>query len=142
MLTIYRRHQKECAHRSEGRKYRRCRCAIWVDGFLEGREIRKSLDTGNWEKAQDIVREMEATGREPKPVQEPMTIQAAEDKFLEDTKAQKLSESTVYKYRLLFKQLKAFAERRGLRFLIEVDLPMLDDFRSGWMDGPRSSAKK
>src|SRR5215472_6357974 len=128
MLTTYKRHLKNCEHRSEGRKYRRCRCPIWVDGFLEGREIRKSLDTANWEKAQDIVREMEATGSEPKPVQEPLTIQTAEDKFLADTKAQQLSEATVYKYGVLFKQLKAFAERRGLRFLIELDLPMLDDF--------------
>jgi len=41
-----------------------------------------------------------------------------------------LNESTVYKYRLLFKQIGAFAQKRGLRYLKELDLPMLDDFRS------------
>lgn len=142
MLTSYRRHKQNCEHRKEGRRYRRCRCPVWVDGFLEGREIRKSLGTADWKKAQDIVRQMDSTGSEPKPVQEPLTIQSASDKFQADAKAQQLSEATVYKYSLLFKQLKAFAEERGLRYLSELDLPLLDEFRSTWKDGPRSSAKK
>ena len=47
MLTIYRRHVKDCEHGGEGRKYRRCRCPIWVDGFLKGAEIRKALEVRN-----------------------------------------------------------------------------------------------
>jgi hypothetical protein len=43
MLILYRRHKQSCAHRSEGRNYRRCRCPIWVDGSLAGQEIRKAL---------------------------------------------------------------------------------------------------
>ena len=43
MLTIYRRHKKSCEHRSEGREYRRCRCPLWVDGFLGGKDVRQSL---------------------------------------------------------------------------------------------------
>jgi site-specific recombinase XerD len=142
MLTTYRRHRKDCEHRGEGRKYRRCRCPIWVDGFLAGREIRKSLDTADWEKAQDIVREMEATGSEPESTAEPLTIQLSGEKFLADAKARQLNESTVYKYRLLFKQIRGFAEKQGLRYLKQLDLPKLDEFRSGWKDGPRSSLKK
>src|SRR6516225_7003352 len=141
MLTLYRRHLKDCAHRSEGRKYRRCRCPIWVDGLLAGRDIRKSLDTVNWEKAQDIVREMEATGTEPKPVGEPMTLHDAGERFIVDAKTRQLGEGTIYKYQRMFKQIEDFAARRGLRYLKELDLPMLDEFRSAWNDGPRSSAK-
>lgn len=142
MLTIYRRHEKACPHGTEGRKYRRCRCPIWIDGFLNGREIRKSLDTADWKKAQDHVREWEAKESEPKAPQEPMTIQAAGEKFVADAAAQKLSESTIYKYRLLFKQVGDFAQKRGFRYLTELSLQSLDEFRSGWKDGPRSSAKK
>ena len=40
MLMIFRRHVKSCKHRGEGRKYRNCRCPIWVDGFLRGNPIR------------------------------------------------------------------------------------------------------
>jgi integrase/recombinase XerD len=142
MLTIYRRHRKECPHRSEGRKYRRCRCPIWVDGFLGNQEIRKSLDTADWQKSQDFVREWEAKASEPKVRKEPITIQAAGDKFIADTEAQRLADATINKYRLLFKQLAAFSQQRGLRYLVELDLQMLDEFRFGWKDGPRSSAKK
>jgi hypothetical protein len=87
MLTIYRRHLKGCPHRNKGRKYRRCRCPIWVDGFLAGVEIRESLHTADWQKAQDIVREWEATGRKFTAVQEPMAIKAAQGKFVADTEA-------------------------------------------------------
>ena len=62
MLTIYRRHLKTCDHKSDGRKYRRCRCPIWVDGFLGDVEIRKSLELRDWEKAQATIREWEAEG--------------------------------------------------------------------------------
>src|SRR6266851_5278922 len=142
MLTIYRRHRKECEHRSKGRKYRRCRCPIWVDGFFQGREIRKSLNTADWQKAQDTIRLWEAQQSEPKVGQEPATIHNAGDRFLADARARQLNESTVYKYRLLFKQIGDFAGKRGLRYLKELDLLMLDDFRATWKDGPRSSLKK
>jgi hypothetical protein len=130
MLTTYRRHRKACPHRCEGRKYRRCKCTIWVDGLLGDRKIRKSLDTADWQKAQDTVREWEAKACEPKATQEPITIQVAGDKFITDMETQKLKEPTIYKYRLLFKQLAVFSQKRGLRYLTELNLQMLDDFRA------------
>lgn len=144
MLTAYRRHRMDCEHRNDGRKYRRCQCPIWVDGFISGLEVRRSLKTANWQKAQDFLREWEAKESEPKAQQEPepMSIQAAGEKFVTDAGAQKLAEGTIYKYRLLFKQMAAFSLKRGLRYITELNLQMLDDFRAGWKDGPRSSAKK
>jgi hypothetical protein len=52
-------------------------CPIWVDGFIAGRVVRKSLATADWQKAQDFVREWEAQQSEPKASQEPLSIQAA-----------------------------------------------------------------
>ena len=43
MLTIYRRHRKDCKQRAKGRKHRHCQCPIWVDGALGGKEMRESL---------------------------------------------------------------------------------------------------
>jgi site-specific recombinase XerD len=143
MLTIYRRHRKGCEHRSQGRKYRRCRCPIWADGFVGGQEIRKSLDTTDWWKAQETIREWESTNCQPaKPAAEPTTIQQSSERFLTDAKARRLHESTINKYKLLVRQLLAFGEKRGLRFLSEIDLTALDEFRAEWKDGPRSSLKK
>lgn len=142
MLTIYRRHRKNCEHRNEGRNYRRCHCPIWVDGFIAGKEIRKSLDVVDWQKAQAKVREWESRETEPTSAPEPITIQLAGERFLVDAATQKLRESTIRKYRLLFRQTGDFAQNRGLRYLKELNLVMLDEFRSEWKDGARSSAKK
>jgi integrase/recombinase XerD len=142
MLTIYRRHRKDCEHRSEGRGYRRCRCPIWVDGFLAGEEIRKSLGTSDWQKAQDHVRQWESQQAEPKDTREPITVKQAGENFTTDVRSRGLSDCTVYKYKLLFRRLEDFARRNGLRYLKELDLQTLDRFRSEWKEGPRSSLKK
>lgn len=155
MLTIYRRHRKDCPRRGEAeirvhvngdlfiRKGQgKCSCVLWVDGFYEGRELRKSLHTCDWKKAQDRVRTWEVRQDQPTAAAEPMTIQLAAERFLADARARQLAECTVYKYRLLFKQIENFAQRHGLRFLKELDLQALDEFRTEWKDGPRSSLKK
>src|SRR5580692_8338888 len=120
MLNAYRRHQKNCEHRHEGRNYRRCRCMMWVDGSAGGVEVRKSLRTRDWQKGQEIVREWEAEEKEPKSTNKPLTIQTAGERCLVDAKTRNLNESTIYKYRLLFKQISDFAQKRGLRFLKEL----------------------
>jgi integrase/recombinase XerD len=153
MLTIYRRHHRHCPSRRkpelrlqlDGDLFIRkgqgkCCCPLWVDGFLDGEEIRKSLRTRNWLKAQQTVQGWMEQKTES--TIEPMSIQVAEERFLADARARQLHESTLYKYKLLFKQIEDFATTRGLRYLKELDLPLLDDFRSSWKDGPRSGLKK
>jgi integrase len=141
MLTTYRRHVKTCAHRSEGRKYRRCRCPIWADGFLGREEIRKSLDTRDWEKAQGIIREWEAEG-EQAPEPEAVTVADAWAEFLADAKARNLRESTLYKYDLLSRQMERFAQDCGLRFIRELDLAALRKFRASWPNQNLGALKK
>ncbi len=141
MLNSYRRHVKSCPHRTEGRKYRRCRCPIWVDGTLDGHEIRKSVQTRNWEKAQALIRDWEATGSRGDDNPIPTVAEACGD-FIVDAKARKLTEATVYKYSLLFKQLQGFAEDHGLRFLDQFDVRTIRQFRATWKDSPISALKK
>lgn len=142
MLTIYRRHLKNCEHRGEGRKYRRCKCPLWADGFLNGVELRKALGLRDWTKAQELVREWESLRSEPKKTSEPISLHQAGEYFLADVKSRGLSDCTIYKYKLLFNRIEDFAERRGLRYLKELDLPILDQFRSEWKENPLSSLKK
>lgn len=141
MLTTYRRHKKNCEHKSEGRKYRRCKCPIWVDGFIAGQEIRKSLELANWEKAQEIIRDWEAVGKvETEP--DDVTVQHATDEFTADAEARRLKEKTVYKYKLLFRHLIAFCSLRGIRFVKELDLESLRKFRSSWGESNLAALKK
>lgn len=46
------------------------------------------------------------------------------------------------KYRGLLKQLEDFAKRRGLRYVRQLDLQALRDFRNSWADGAISGKKK
>jgi len=145
MLTIYRRHKKVCPHRAEGRKYRRCKCTIWVDGFLGSCEIRKSLRLKNWEKAQGKVRKWEDEGKQTKdPNQDFMciTLEGACEAFEKDVEARELRESTLKKYRVLFKQLQSFAKLQGIVSINQFDLALLRKFRESWSDGGISALKK
>ncbi len=153
MLRIWRRHKRQCPARQSCRCRKKrsechcCRCPLWLEGRLGTSRVRKSLDTGDWSKADrkrwEIENEWEKKGlvlsrSEP----EPMTLVQIWGRFLADLEARQLHASTVRKYRLLFRQMKEFAERRGLRFLSEFNLDTLSRFRGEWHDGPRSSGKK
>jgi len=117
MLTIYRRHLKSCKHRAKGRKHRHCQCPIWVDGFLSSQEIRESLKARNWQRAQEVVREWEIEDRRTQRQQMRVLIVEAHKKFTADAEARKLSQATLYKYRLLFRHLDKFAETYSSSFL-------------------------
>jgi site-specific recombinase XerD len=148
MLTIYRRHVKACEHKHQGRKYRRCRCPIWVDGSLRGEEIRESLDLENWEKAQEKIRDWEVSGRSGVTNAEPeedtaTTLEMACASFVADAESRELQESTLRKYRQLVKQMKAFAAAEGLRYIKEwEDLELVRRFRQSWRDTGNTVVKK
>jgi hypothetical protein len=49
---------------------------------------------------------------------------------------------TIRKYEQLFKQMNTFAFDKGIRFVSEFDLSLLEEFRSTWPDGDLSKQKK
>lgn len=133
-LHIYRGHQKSCPHRSAGRKRENCRCTWWVDGTVNGQRYNMSLRTRNRDVALDTVREMEVTGQiidQPQPP-EPITVMEACQKFLADAVARELREPTLYKYRLLFRRLQAFALNNRLPFIKDFSVDVLRQFRATW----------
>lgn len=143
MLTTYRRHLKDCAHRGDGRTYRRCRCPVWVDGFIGNQDIRKSLGTRDWEKAQDTIREWEAAGELLECDGEPMTIEELKTAYLENAAGgRKLKKATIDRYRIIFRQLEAFATAKGIRCVKQLDFVKLSQFRASWKDGALSGQKK
>jgi site-specific recombinase XerD len=114
-----------------------------VDGFVGKEEIRRSLRTKDWERAQAQVREWEAQNQiTPEPEGEPRTVNQACDRFEADAGARHLRETTLYKYRLLFRQLQTFAEQRGVRYLNEFGLELWSDFRATWPNRNVAALKK
>jgi integrase/recombinase XerD len=141
MLITYRRHNPaKC--RLKSRSDYRCKCPIWVSGTLpSGERVRKALKGRDWNRAQDLVRRWEVDGAEPTK-RSRVTIEECREKFMQDARSQSLSYETTRKYEHLFKQLEAFAKLKGIRFVDELDLSTLDDFRSSWKDAALSASKK
>src|SRR5690242_247953 len=108
MLNLWRRHLRACPHRKQGRKYLKCQCPIWMDWRTDGPRIRRPVGTRNWQVAQRKAREWEARGFADGG--ELTSIQEAAEQFIADAQARNLRDSTLYKYDLLFRQLRAFAD--------------------------------
>jgi integrase/recombinase XerD len=138
MLTIYRRHSPKCPH--ESREYSRCRCRIWYDWNIDGKRITKPIGTRDWQRAQQLAREMEAEGR-VLDSKSPLIEKVSED-FLADAKARGLREPSIYKYKLLLTQLKAFATDKGLVFISNFDVPVTAKFRESWTNKGTAARKK
>jgi integrase len=132
MLTIFRRHMKDC--RFTSRKHRQCQCPIAVGGRLHGQMIRRSLDVRSWEAAQKIVREWEAGKKSDIP-----TVQEATKRFIADLKSRGLSGETVTKFELLTAELSdQFSSWKVDRFTPDD----LGKFREGWNVAPSTARKK
>ncbi len=71
---------------------------------------RVSLKLRDWQRAQDLIRQWEAEERRIVMQEREVTIKEAHGKFIADAEARKLNVATLYKYRLLFRQLDSFAE--------------------------------
>jgi integrase/recombinase XerD len=64
------------------------------------------------------------------------------EEFLQEVSSNNRRESTLYKYKILFKQLRGFSERNGYRFLSELTTSALRKFRSEWKNNSLSGSKK
>jgi site-specific recombinase XerD len=152
MLTIYRRHRKGCKIKQEAeirihiendvffrKGEKKCSCALWVDGP----EIRQSLHTCDWDKAREEVGKLVGKQNpEAASAAEPITLEQAMGDFLSDARSRKLKNSTIDRYRILFRQLGQFARGQGIRYLKELDTPTLRHFRASWKDGDLAGLKK
>jgi integrase/recombinase XerD len=133
VLNLYRRHRKGCPH--QRRTLKKCQCPIWVQGTLQEKWLRKSLDLRNWEAAQKLVRDWESTLGQ----YEDATVALACQAFLKDCEARKLSDASVHKYLLLTKEL---SDRFGNRTVASLKVSEMRAYRESWEMAPISARKK
>jgi integrase/recombinase XerD len=141
VLNLYRRHQPPC--RFTTRRNRNCNCPVWVQGSLRGEYIRRGLNLRSWSAATDLVRDWEAAGEigVVKRVEVP-TIAEAVGKFFVDAKAQHLSGETIRKYEnLLNKRFLPWCEEKGFRYLKQLGVKEMREFRATWKDSPNYATK-
>lgn len=109
------------------------------------------MNSTDWDQARDLEQEWlhapAVAPEAPKPAQppkdEPITLERAWERFLSLARTtRKLAPATIYKYTLLGRRMKEFACKRGLRFLHEFNIDVLEAFQSEWPDGALASLKK
>jgi integrase/recombinase XerD len=134
MLTLFRRHLATCKNKVKGRKYRACSCPIAVEGRLQGKMIRKSLDLRNWEAATRIIRDWEMTGDSPL-----VTVREAGERFTADRESMKLSDAMMRKYRHLVAEFKRTFGDRPVKSITADDVRRL---REAWQLAPVTMQKR
>jgi len=135
VLTLWRRHKSKCPHKDD-RYFRKCRCAVWCEGVVESTYIRRSLKTRSWERAAELVREIE-DGKKNN-----LTFKRASELFIADCESRKLQPSTLGKLKLLQSALQEFADSKGKKFLHQLDPVSVREFRAGWKEGALTQQKK
>jgi integrase/recombinase XerD len=137
MLTLWRRHKETCPHATD-RYFRKCKCAMWCEGTVEGKYLRKSLKTRSWERADELKRDIEDGKADKKQI----TIEDALKAFIADCSARNLNPSTLRKYNLLRSKLSAFAENRGIVLLAGLEVDQVRAFRELRTLAPRTAGKE
>jgi site-specific recombinase XerD len=130
MLQLRRRHLSSCSHKSG--LYLKCKCPLWAIGTLDGRFLRKSLDTRNLEKATKLVAEMDVSK-----VQR-VSLSEACDRFIADCERRN-SADTSAKYRLMIGELKSALGNRDVR---AISLDEISRYSEGWKLAPITAGKK
>lgn len=115
--------------------YRRCTCPIWVVGSVEGRRVRKALDTRNWKHAEELVLRMLG---EDRPGEPPITLAAACEAYLADAKVRRLRAETLRKNARCINRMAAAFGERSLRSVTVADLR---DLRAKWNFSPITMRK-
>jgi hypothetical protein len=141
MLTIFRRHLKACPQHS--RRYRRCQCPIWIEGTLGLEDVpRRSLNLTSWDAAEEYVRESNRTGKVGGTSAKPMLIAEAVELYLTDVES-RVRVSTVRLHRVLLRDsLLVWCGDKGYRYLSELDVKALIEYRSSWQFAPLTALKK
>lgn len=112
--------------------------------------VHKSMHLTDWDEAQTLAQKWaqgnSASGSTP-PVTEgrvntPISTDAAWEKFLAQVRMRNLSQASLYKYRLLQRQVLDFARRNDLEALKDFTVDTLESFQGEWKEGPLSRLKK
>ena len=141
MLKAEKRHTAACKVSEYDRNHTKCKCSYRAVGMLNGVFVRKALKTSNYDQAQKIIRGMEATGA-PEQRREAVKIEDAVASFMRDIAARSWQESTQRKFRtLLVDRLRFYASSKGYRFLNQMTLDVVTEFRATWKDAPLTAQK-
>jgi integrase len=139
-VILYKRHKGSCEHKAD-KTYKRCRCSVWLEWNLKGKQTRKSAQTASWEtaqkKAQKIEQEHLAAELGHSTPGAPKTVTEAIALFLDSKRGEDLAPNTLYKHSLTLKRLQEFCDAEGIYYAKDLTLSGLTTWRAKWtFDSP------
>jgi len=145
-LTIYRRHDPGCkVHKIKKlsarakRFYVDCDCWIWVTGSTDTATYpRQSTKLRDWKAAEAYLRSLVAESKNTT-VHGP-TIADCVRRFL-DSHSEAVSTKTLAQHRLTLGRLEAFAKTHNKSFMRELDVDLLEDFKTYGLPELKSTSK-
>lgn len=158
MLTIFRRHIKAC--RFTSRRDRNCKCPIAVEGKLNGQDVRRQLETRDWNTANAIIHRWERQQYVGPERESPnrVLLQDTVERYLADCEARHLAPLTLRKYRATLcgnpssdnlrkditptPHLLAWCAERSIVHVDELNLERLREYRASWNDAASTAAKR
>jgi site-specific recombinase XerD len=112
-------------------------CPIHVDGMHDGKRLRYSLDTFNWEDASRKLLEITIGG-----AQKNSSVVDAVTDFIKDCDRRELKASGVKKYKELLEQLKNHCAGRAITTVRALDYAATKTFVEGLQDSTLIQGKK
>jgi integrase/recombinase XerD len=135
-VILYKRHKTSCPHKDD-KTYRRCRCSVWMEWNVNGKQTRKSAKTFSWDTAQLKARGIEQAhldaelGRGPAP-SEAKRVDEAITLFMASKNGEDLASGTLSKHNRTLNRLQAFCDGEGIYFLKDITLAHLTTWRATW----------
>ena len=135
-VILYKRHSTDCDHKAD-KTYKRCRCAVWMEWNVNGKQSRKSAKTFSWETAQEKARRIEKQYLDAELGKAPMPgaakrVDEAIALFLDNKRGEDLSGNTLYKYKLTLDRLQTFCDAESIWHAKDITLAHLTSWRAKW----------
>jgi integrase len=135
MLTVFRRHTRDCPFYGKSRHARGSRtcanrCPLWVQGTLAGERVRKALNLTAWEAASDLVRAWESAGEIGAVRQQIPTLHEAVEKYIADARGRNLADESLKRVQYAVEHLflTEFCGRHRYRLLRQIGVDQIREF--------------
>jgi len=133
-LKVYRRHTAECAVK-DPEQLKKCSCPLWMYGWHDGKPIRQSMATRNLQLANRQITELEdPRATQLKPVAEAIAAYRKHIAHLEP--------GSQRKYANVLRFFWCYCETAELRYMADLTVDALDDYRSTRRLAPSTAAKE
>lgn len=144
-------HSAECDEQNAGKHYRHgcecpmppkefdCRCPIWFETNIKGKQNKWSSKEVNWKTALRLKIKLEDEAEKGQGRTAAKTVKEAIERFLEDKgqgghgkNGSQVTPDTLYRHRLAMERLQAFCDSRAITYVKDITAEHLLTWRASW----------